>query len=113
MKIMNNTSLNFTAYKPYISAKYTQLKLVQYYRTVKDTAKINQLMQTIEGTLEDMDSTLQYLLGQCTNYLNVMKDDTQTIVAYLNIYISLSFVYILIYWILGVRHYYQRLLDEH
>lgn len=48
---MNNTSLNFTAYKPYITAKYVQLKLVQYYKANNDIAKIDELTLTIEDTL--------------------------------------------------------------
>ena len=51
MELMNTTSLNFTTYKPSITAKYSQLKLVQYSITINDTAKINQIMQTIEATL--------------------------------------------------------------
>ena len=56
---------------------------------------------------------LKYLLGQCANYLKVMQNETQTIATYLNIYISFSLVYILIYWIVGVRYFYRKLLDEH
>ena len=41
LELLNNTAMNFTAYKPYLSAKYTQLKLIQHYRHINDSASLN------------------------------------------------------------------------
>ena len=60
-----------------------------------------------------MDPSLKYLLAQCTNKLAALQKETLTITTYLNIYISFSLVYIRIYWVIAVRSFYKKLLEEH
>ena len=48
---MNDTSLNFTTYRPFFAAKYHEMKLVQSYVLSNNTQILSQLSSSIGQTL--------------------------------------------------------------
>ena len=110
---MNDTSLNFTTYRPFFAAKYHEMKLVQSYVLANNTLMLSQISSNIGQTLGQFSGFLHFLDNQTMHYHDVTKSVSQSMSYHINTSIILTVLFIIIFWIIGIRLTYSRILDEH
>lgn len=60
-----------------------------------------------------MDDLINYLEELTVNYLPIVQADSEWIATQLNINISAELIFIILYWVVGVRLIYLALLREY
>ena len=113
LQLMNDTSLNFTTYRPFFSAKYHEMKLVQSYVLANNTQMLSQLSSSIGQTLAQLENLQQFLYNQTMHYRQEAKKVSQGMSYHLNTSIILTIIYIILFWIIGIKLTYSKILDEH
>ena len=68
LELMNDTSLNLTTYRPFISAKYHEFKKIQMMVRDNNVSVIQDQIQHITGIIEDIDDLQVFLANQSLYY---------------------------------------------
>ena len=113
LELMNDTALNFTSYRPLFSAKYHEMRLVQSYVLANNTQMLSQLGPSIAQTLAQFGGIRQFLYNQTIHYEDIAKSVSQNMSYHLNTSIILTILFIIIFWVFGVKWTYERILDDH
>ena len=61
LQIINDTSLNFTTWKSFLTSKIQELYLVQSYVLANDTQQLNLMAAAIRNNLELLDGAIKFL----------------------------------------------------
>ena len=110
---MNDTSLNFTIYRPFFAAKYHEMKLVQSYVLSNNTQILSQLSSSIGQTLSQFEGLQRFLYNQTILYKDKAKLVSQGMSYHLNTSIILTVLFLILFWVIGIRLTYARILDEY
>ena len=61
LQIINDTRLNFTTWKSFLTSKIQELYLVQSYVLANDTQQLNLMAAAIRNNLELLDGAIKFL----------------------------------------------------
>ena len=74
---------------------------------------LSQLVPSIAQTLAQFGGIRQFLYNQTIHYEDITKNVSQNMSYHLNTSIILTILFIIIFWIFGVKWTYERILDDH
>jgi len=111
LQIINDTRLNFTTWKSFLTSKIQELYLVQSYVLANDTQQLNLMAAAIRNNLELLDGAIKFLHEQALHYQAAAKDVARLSTNNLNTFAILTLLFIIIFWLFGARGSYLSIIE--